>query len=217
MWNTFCQLVLESQGWVALLTLILTLSLGYYQSVKIKRLEAEHARNNFRFSQVFGETEKIIRDLYQKILTLTDNITGTLEFNDYIDYTQIPPPIAERIAKDLRELSSAFYPNRIYLSEDTADMVQKYIFHMNDIFKAESQLRQYKKISISLRKPKDIAEMIENAKVNRDELFGNTHEMLAAVESDFRFILGFPKKEKTTLQKTKDIAAKIKKKWADAV
>jgi hypothetical protein len=147
-------------------------------------LSRQTAQNNFRFSQVFNQTEKVIATTYAMLLELKDASEGITDA-DILKRDERFTAFLEKAQKFLK-----FYePNKIYIPRATAKKIRSLFYTLQDAVRNWHVAMQMSSLPTT-----DAAQR----KNYFEKYFATTKEipdMLNQIEKDFQTILGFPMEE----------------------
>jgi hypothetical protein len=156
---------------------------------QLAKLEAELetvvAERNFRFSHVFRKTEETIAAVYKALLALNQAVRHYTENPDAGD-REIQKKVMESRAKEFHE---AYSPNKIYIPQETAAKIEGFWSMVAHQWVPRFQHFQTAEANRSVGAHLHFSRL--------QEVEERAPQLLAALESDFQNILGFPGKKLT--------------------
>src|ERR1039458_9618126 len=176
-----------------LLNLYLQARIQHRYEKAIKRLEAELAQQNFRYSKVFETTEKTIATIYARLLSVLSAVE---------DYTRLMQGSHDSrrqldMIKVLNEAFDEFYkyyhPNKIYIPKQIANQINEFL---NVVVILLRKHRMANTLAGLQSKSKEGADAQERLDTQIADLEKTISPLLLALEDAFQSILGFPSPNK---------------------
>jgi hypothetical protein len=167
-------------------------SLKAENEISIEKLKAQLQITNVRFSHIFVKQAEVIAITFEKIIPLIDKTNSYIEAVHNSDQTA-----KEERGIKLRELRIEFHnyfrTNRIYITNDTAKLVHKFLNANVSYVNKNSMLQTM----FAMRtRSADFEERVTKYGNEIDALDFEVNDTMDALVKDFQNILGIYKEEK---------------------
>lgn len=177
------QTILTAIGGSSIITLIIQLWFKYRSDAKLKHIEAALARQQVIYAQTFPDTKQAIDSLYKHMQEVIGNLSSHLKSDHDEEKNKHFRDVEEKLFDSLAIFEADFKRNKLYLPDETAQNIQKYIKSIWELHHIDLTID-----SLNKKTPKDNGLVIIN--ISRFDFKATEIKMLQAVlEKAFRNIL----------------------------